>query len=36
MVRALVILVGPADPAAAPIDARGLRGALATVARRGG
>ena len=35
MVRALVILVGPADPAAAPSDERALRRTLATFARRG-
>ncbi len=36
MVRALVILVGPADPVAAPADARGLRRLASTVAKRGG
>jgi tetratricopeptide (TPR) repeat protein len=35
MVRALVILVGPADPAAAPADDSPLRRTLATFARRG-
>jgi tetratricopeptide (TPR) repeat protein len=35
MVRALVILVGPADPAAAPTDDRALRHTLSTFARRG-
>jgi hypothetical protein len=34
-VRALVILVGPADPASAPPDARGLRRVAADLARRG-
>jgi tetratricopeptide (TPR) repeat protein len=36
MVRALVILVGPADPASAPPDARGVRRLAATIAQRGG
>jgi tetratricopeptide (TPR) repeat protein len=36
MIRALVILLGPADPAAAPADERGLRRTFATIARRGG
>lgn len=36
MVRALVLLVGPADPAAAPTDERGLRRLVASLARRGG
>ncbi len=36
MVRALVILVGPADPAAAPPENRGLRHTIGLVARRGG
>lgn len=36
MVRALVILVGPADPAAAPADEHGLRKVAAGVAKRGG
>jgi tetratricopeptide (TPR) repeat protein len=38
MVRALVIIVGPADPAASPPDDRdrGLRRAISIVARRGG
>jgi tetratricopeptide (TPR) repeat protein len=36
MVRALVILVGPADPAAAPPDVHGLRKVAASVARKGG
>ena len=36
MVRALVILVGPADPAAAPPDAQGIRRVVASVAKRGG
>jgi tetratricopeptide (TPR) repeat protein len=36
MVRALVILVGPADPAAAPsIDDKGFRRFVATLARKG-
>lgn len=35
MVRALVIVVGPADPAAAPADDRALRTVLARLARRG-
>jgi hypothetical protein len=35
MVRALVILVGPADPAAAPANDSPLRRTLATFARRG-
>jgi tetratricopeptide (TPR) repeat protein len=35
MVRALVILVGTADPAAAPPDERGLRGVAAMLARKG-
>ncbi len=35
MVRALVILVGPADPAAAPPDDHGVRRVLASVARKG-
>jgi tetratricopeptide (TPR) repeat protein len=35
-VRALVILVGPADPAAAPPDERGIRAVLAGLARKGG
>jgi len=35
-VRALVILVGPADPAAYPADERGLRRLVAALARRGG
>ncbi len=36
MVKALVILVGPADPAAAPPDNRGVRRLVATLAKRGG
>lgn len=36
MVRALVIVVGPADPAAAPSDDRALRRTLSALARRGG
>jgi tetratricopeptide (TPR) repeat protein len=36
MVRALVILVGPADPAASPPDATGIRRVVSTLARRGG
>lgn len=36
MVRALVILVGPADPAAHPSDDRGVRGLLAALAKKGG
>jgi Flp pilus assembly protein TadD len=36
MVRALVILVGGADPAAAPAQPDPTRRALATIARRGG
>lgn len=36
MVRALVILVGPADPAAAPTDPRGLRATFSVLARRAG
>src|SRR4051812_33253848 len=36
MVRALVILVGPADPAASPPDDHGLRKVAAGVARKGG
>jgi tetratricopeptide (TPR) repeat protein len=36
MVRALVILVGPADPAAAPPDNHGVRRVAASVARKGG
>jgi tetratricopeptide (TPR) repeat protein len=36
MIRALVLLVGPADPAASPVDDHGPRRLLATVARRGG
>ena len=35
MVRALVILVGPADPAAAPPEVRGVRKLAATLSRRG-
>ena len=35
-VRALQIMVGPADPAAAPLDADSTRRALAHIARRGG
>jgi tetratricopeptide (TPR) repeat protein len=35
MVRALVILVGTADPAAAPPDDRGVRQAVRVLARRG-
>lgn len=34
-IRALVLLVGPADPAAAPADDRGVRRLLAALARRG-
>lgn len=36
MVRALVILVGGADPAANPPDAQGLRRTVSTIAKRGG
>ena len=36
MIRALVILVGPADPAAAPQRDAGVRRLAATVAKRGG
>ena len=36
MVRALVILVGPADPAASPTELDGLRHTLSILARRGG
>jgi hypothetical protein len=36
MVRALVLLVGPADPAAAPPDDRGVRRTIGLLARRGG
>jgi tetratricopeptide (TPR) repeat protein len=36
MVRALVILVGDADPAASPIDPDQSRKALAAIAKRGG
>lgn len=36
MVRALVLLVGPADPAAAPSDDRGLRHTVSVLARRAG
>ena len=36
MVRALVLLVGPADPAAAPADDRGLRHTFSVLARRAG
>jgi tetratricopeptide (TPR) repeat protein len=36
MVRALVILVGPADPAAAPPQPSGVRRLAATLSRRGG
>jgi tetratricopeptide (TPR) repeat protein len=36
MVRALVILVGTADPAAAPSDDRGLRRLVSKLAKRGG
>lgn len=36
MVRALVILVGPADPAAAPSGERSMRKTLSVLARRGG
>lgn len=36
MVRALVLVVGPADPAAAPPARGGVREVIATVARRGG
>jgi tetratricopeptide (TPR) repeat protein len=35
MVRALVILVGPADPAAAPPDDHGLRKVASGIARKG-
>jgi len=35
-VRALQILVGPADPAAAPIDPNAARRAIAAAAKRGG
>ena len=35
-VRALQILVGPADPAAAPVDPNATRRIIATVAKRGG
>lgn len=35
MVRALVLLVGSADPAASPADAAGTRALLAALARRG-
>ncbi len=35
MVKALLILVGPADPAATPMDDRGMRRFLAALARRG-
>jgi tetratricopeptide (TPR) repeat protein len=35
MVRALVILVGPADPAASPPEDRGLRHTFGVLARRG-
>lgn len=35
MVRALVLLVGTADPAAAPPDERGIRETLSRFARRG-
>jgi tetratricopeptide (TPR) repeat protein len=36
MVRALVILVGPADPAAAPPELHGLRKLAASLSRKGG
>jgi len=37
MVRALLIIVGPADPAAAPaVDDKGVRRLVATLARKGG
>jgi len=36
MVRALVILVGPADPAAAPPNDHGLRKVAATISKKGG
>jgi tetratricopeptide (TPR) repeat protein len=36
MVRALVILVGPADAAASPPDEHGLRRVAATLAKKGG
>jgi tetratricopeptide (TPR) repeat protein len=36
MIRALVILVGPADPAASPPDERGVRRLVATLAKKGG
>jgi tetratricopeptide (TPR) repeat protein len=36
MIRALVILVGTADPAASPPDERGVRRVVATLARKGG
>jgi tetratricopeptide (TPR) repeat protein len=36
MVRALVILVGGADPVADPVDPDGTRAALASIGRRGG
>lgn len=36
MIRALLILVGPADPAAAPADDRGVRRLVATLAKKGG
>lgn len=36
MIRALLIIVGPADPAASPPDDRGVRRLVATLARRGG
>lgn len=36
MVRALQIVVGPADPASAPLEADPTRKALARIARRGG
>ena len=35
MVKALLILVGPADPAATPMDDRGMRRFLSSLARRG-
>lgn len=35
MIRALVLLVGPADPAASPSDAQGTRALLGQLARRG-
>lgn len=37
MVQALLVIVGPADPAAAPsVDDKGVRRLIATIARKGG